>query len=151
MTGTYACNQSGCPASYFYTLIGPNGTSSGNLPLTLNTLPAGTYQITIKAYCGGVLCKECTYTFSVLCNTTPAPCCPYNIGVTVDSTNMQYTPFSENSMLLSNNFQITGLTGVALTEIRAEVVSYNLSSNYKNECLKCQTYPRIGQVSTAEL
>lgn len=106
MTGTYACNQSGCPASYFYTLTGPTGTSSGSLPLTLNTLPPGTYTINIRAFCGGILCKECTYTFTVLCNTIPAPCCPYNIGINFDSTQIQYSQFSTNSMLLSNNFSL---------------------------------------------
>lgn len=140
MTGTYACNQTGCPASYSYTLIGPNGTTNGSLPLSLNSLPPGTYYITVKAYCGGVLCKECTYPFTVLCNTTPPPCCPYNIGVSLDS-NIQYSQFSSNSLLVNTAFNLTGLTGVSLTEIRAEVLSYNLSSNYENECLKCLTYP----------
>lgn len=28
-----------------------------------------------------------------------------------------------------------------MTEVRAEVVSFNLTSNYNNECLKCHTFP----------
>jgi hypothetical protein len=141
MTGTYACNQTGCPASYTYTLVGPNNTINGSLPLTLNTLAPGTYYITVKAYCGGILCKECTYPFTVLCNTTPQPCCPYDIAVNNNDANNTYQQLNSNSMLLNSQYIISGLTGVMLTEIRAEVLSFNLSSNYQNECLKCLTYP----------
>ena len=141
MTGSYACNQTGCPASYSYTLVGPFGTTSGTLPLQLNTLSPGTYSITIKAYCGGVLCKECTYNFTVLCSSTPPPCCPYNISVNNIEGNNTYQQLNTNSMLLNTEYNISGLTGVPITEIRAEVLSFNLSSNYQNECLKCLTYP----------
>jgi len=38
-------------------------------------------------------------------------------------------------------FSVSGLTDVPLSEIRAEVLSYTLTSNDLNECLGCKTYP----------
>ena len=145
MSGSYACNQTGCPASYTYILNGPFGTTSGSLPLTLTSLSPGTYSIYITAYCGGKICKECKYNFTVKCDTVPPPpCCPYEIGVVANAplyAILSVTP-QLTTAVVSENFSFSGIAGIPITELRAEVVSYSLSSNYMNECMSCRNYPR---------
>jgi len=141
MSGNYLCKPASCPASLTYVLTGPYGTTSGTLPLTLSSLPPGSYSITVNGWCNGVLCKVCKYTFTVKCDEVPPrDCCPYPI--TVRPTVPTYQ-LMENSTaaIVNQQFNFTGLTGVPLAEVKAEVLSYNLSSNFENECLGCKSKP----------
>ncbi len=141
MNGSYQCKPDNCPASLTYQLVGPFGTSTGTLPLTLSALPPGNYTILLNAYCNNVLCKECQFSFTVRCAGVPPPeCCPYKITVTPFTPTYQLTT-SANATVVNQQFNFTGLTGIPLTEIKAEVLSYNISSNYENECLGCKSYP----------
>jgi hypothetical protein len=141
MNGSYTCNQADCPAAYSYVLNGPFGTTTGSLPLTLSSLVQGSYSININAYCGGVLCKTCTYNFTVVCDSVPPPnCCPYDIVVTAATPTYTVTP-TANAIIANQLFNVSGLAGVPLSEVKAEVLSYDLSSNFMNECLGCKSYP----------
>jgi PKD repeat protein len=139
--GIYNCTPGTCPSVFTYQLTGPSGTTTGNLPLSVSSLAPGNYSIIIYAYCNGKLCKECKFIFSVKCDGQPPKCCPYKIDVTAGSALYSVAKPDSNATIASQTFTISGLTGVPLTEVRAEVVSYNLSSNFNNECLNCTSLP----------
>ena len=71
------------------------------------------------------------------------PICPceYKLGVkpgkfgqTVIDTDPKYT-------LYNQQFIITAPAGALFTQVRAEVVSFNLTDNYSNECISCKNLP----------
>jgi hypothetical protein len=90
------------------------------------------------AYCGGKLCKECKLTFTVECDEH---CCPYDINATLVSQTSTMSP-GNTHLLVTQGFNFTGLTGVSLTEIRAEVLSYNLTSQFPEQCIGCKNLPK---------
>ncbi|RYY82425.1 MAG: hypothetical protein EOO15_23035, partial [Chitinophagaceae bacterium] len=139
LSATYFCTPEQCPASLTYVLNGPSGSSSGSLPLTLNTLAPGNYSIIITAYCNGKLCRECVFTFTVKCSKIP-DCCPKKIEV--QAAPAQYTVLPDSiGTMASQTFSFTGLTGGLYTQVRAEVVQFSLTSNYNNECISCNNLP----------
>jgi PKD repeat protein len=137
LTANYFCIPQNCPATITYQLTGPI-SQTGNLPLSLSGLPAGSYSIVLTAYCGGKLCKECKLNFVVVCETD---CCPYDIKVKAGSQTTSMSPGNTN-LLVSQAFSFSGLTGASLTEIRAEVLSYNLTSQYPESCIGCKNLPK---------
>ena len=59
-----------------------------------------------------------------------------------DSPTVQLSTITNpDATVASASFPITGPAGNLFTEIRAEVMSYNLFSNFNNECLNCKSYP----------
>lgn len=135
----YTCVGTNCPGTVQYVFTGPAGTSTGTMPLNFSLNITGTYTLTLYGYCGTTKCDSCKIFFKVDCpkDTT---CCPYNITVSNPVTTLT-TLSSPPATIASSTFNITGPPGNLFTEIRAEVVDYVLSSNYKNECLSCKTYP----------
>jgi hypothetical protein len=141
MNGSYTCKPANCPAALTYQLTGPYGTTTGTLPITLSALAPGNYTIILNAYCNNILCKECRFTFTVKCDgLPPKECCPYPITVKPSVPTYQLMENSSAS-IVNQQFNFTGLTGVQLSEVKAEVLSYNLSSNFENECLGCKSKP----------
>lgn len=141
MSATYSCTPTSCPSSINYQLTGPFGVTTGTLPLLLNTLTQGSYSVLLTAYCNGKSCKQCNFTFTIKCDSVPPPpCCPYNIGISSNNTTYSLTP-TGNATVFSPVFTISGLAGIPLSEVKAEVLSYSISSNYNNECLNCKTLP----------
>ncbi len=137
LTANYFCIPSNCPATITYQLTGPI-SQTGTLPLSLSGLPAGSYSIILMAYCGGKLCKECKLNFEVVCEKN---CCPYDIKATLQSQTTSMSP-GNNNLLVNQAFNFTGLTGASLTEIRAEVLSYNLTSQFPEQCIGCKNLPK---------
>ena len=137
LNASYFCTPQNCPATISYQLTGPI-TQTGTLPLSLSSLPPGNYSIIIMAYCGGKLCKECKLTFTVECDEH---CCPYDISATLVSQTSTMSP-GNTHLLVTQGFNFTGLTGASLTEIRAEVLSYNLTSQFPEQCIGCKNLPR---------
>ena len=79
--------------------------------------------------------------FKVDCGTIPPPpCCPYNIGVKDPSVQLTSLA-SPAATIAAADFGVSGPAGNQFTEIRAEVVGFDLSSNFNNECLSCKTKP----------
>ncbi len=141
LSATYACKPSTCPSVITYVLTGPYNTTTGSLPLTLSSLLPGTYSIVLNAYCNGKICKQCSFTFNVKCDSIPPQsCCPYQIAVTSSGTTTSLMPGGTGS-IANSLFNITGLTGVQLSEVKAEVLTYTIGSNYNNECVNCKTLP----------
>ena len=137
LTANYFCIPQNCPATVTYQLTGPI-SQTGTLPLSLSGLPAGSYSIVLMAYCGGKLCKECKLNFEVVCEKD---CCPYDIKATLQSQTTTMSPGGTN-LLVNQAFNFTGLTGASLTEIRAEVLSYNLTSQFPEQCIGCKNLPK---------
>ena len=93
----------------------------------------------IYGYCGGKLCDSCVASFIVNCPKDTI-CCKYDIGVKPGTVVTSVSP-SGNATIASQSFTFSGLTGVPLSEVRAEVLNYDLSSSFNNECLACKTLP----------
>ena len=138
----YNCAEVTCNAAVTYKLIDPSGTTTGTLPLTFTPVLNGTYTVTLYGWCGSKICDSCKITFKVDC--PPPPCCPYespnDIKVTGPTVQLS-TITNPNATVANSDFGITGPAGNLFTEIRAEVMSYDLFSNFNNECLSCKTFP----------
>lgn len=136
----YFCADSICNKAVTYSLVQPSGTSTGNLPTSFILNQTGTYTLTMYAWCGTTKCDSCVISFKTVCDSVSDPCCPYNITVK-DPTVQLSTLASPPATIANANFGISGPSGNLFTEIRAEVMSYNLFSNFNNECLSCKSYP----------
>jgi len=137
-TANYICNKPNCGSTQIV-ITDPNGGSSSftnTASFTTNT--SGYYTIKIYGKCGNKICDSCMFIFKVICPICP---CEYKLTVTpktntqtVVNTNPQYT-------LANQTFNITAPAGALFTQVRAEVVSFDLSSNYNNECIACKNLP----------
>ncbi|HLF46387.1 MAG TPA: PKD domain-containing protein [Chitinophagaceae bacterium] len=137
----YICpDPNKCPASVTYTLQPPSGPSvTGNVPLTFTPNQTGTYTLTLYGWCGTAKCDSCIVQFKTEC-PVDTTCCPYPIKV--DTSKLTYTYSQQyNATIAAQNFTISGLAGVPLTEVRAEVLSYTITDNYNKECMKCVNMP----------
>lgn len=139
ISGMYVCADPNCPGTATYILNPPAGAPlTGTLPLTMYTpTTSGNYNIMLIGMCGGKPCDTCRVTFHVDC-PPDTNCCKHDIKI--QAGNVTYSS-GNNSTIATQTFTITGLAGVPLTEVRAEVLSYDISSNYNNECLNCKTLP----------
>ncbi len=138
INANYNCAKPSCVGSVGYTFTPAVGSpTSGNLPFTYTPMQSGNYTILLFGKCGNKICDTCRITFHVDC-PVDTNCCKHDIKV--QGGNVTYTP-NTNSTIAGQTFTITGLSGVNLSEVRAEVISYDLSSNYNNECLGCKTFP----------
>ena len=142
ITGAFHCNKPGC-AKILYSMVYPNGnTNTGTLgTLTFITNQQGWYNITFYGMCGNDTCKICVYRFHVSCGETPEDCpCPYNISVK-DPSVQTSTLASPAATIATSNFSINGPSGALFTEVRAEVLSYSITSIKGSDCISCKTYP----------
>lgn len=149
--GTYNCpDPANCPANVTYTLQPPAGSSvTGTAPLTFTPSQTGSYIVTLYGWCGNKICDSCQVVFKTECPKPDSTCCPYKITVNTTNSNITYNA-AINASVLTQNFSISGLAGVPLTEIRAEVVSYSIQDNFNKECMKCVNLPYTwGSVQSA--
>ena len=137
INAAYNCAKPACPGSVTYLLTPPSGFPlSGNVPLTYTPTQSGNYTLVLYGWCGNKKCDSCIIRFKVgPCDTSS--CCTYTIKI--DAGNVTYTP-TANATIANQTFTITGMPP-SLSEVRAEVLSYDISSNYNNECLGCKTFP----------
>ncbi len=142
VNATYTCpDPNKCPANVTYVLQPPSGSPlSGNTPLTFTPNLTGTYTVTLYGWCGTEKCDSCIVKFKTDCHPVDTACCPYQIKV--DTSKLTYTYNQQyNATIAAQNFTISGLGGVPLTEVRAEVLSYTITDNYNKECMKCISLP----------
>ena len=145
VTGTFICADSTCHAKVLYELHNANNGQLINAAQGMITIPAwlpnGSYIVNIYAYCGDQLCDSCSFRILKDCpEVPPENCCTYSIKANATKLTLSGSQ-NPNAIIATQQFNITGLSGVNLTEVRAEVLSYDLSSNYNNECLGCKTMP----------
>lgn len=139
---TYVCpDPNNCPANVTYSLQPPTGLPiTGNAPLTFTPNQTGTYTVTLYGWCGTAKCDSCKVMFKTECPQSDSSCCPYEIKVDTTKVTTTYSQ-QYNATVLTENFTISGLAGVPLTEVRAEVLSYTITDNYNKECMKCLNLP----------
>jgi hypothetical protein len=139
INAVYNCAKPDCNGKVSYLLTPPSGSPvSGSLPLTYTPVLSGTYTLVLYGMCGGKVCDSCVVMFKVDC--PEEPCCPYHF--TVKDPAVQLSTLTNPGATVANgSFALTGPAGNLFTEIRAEVMSYDLSSNFNNECLGCKSYP----------
>lgn len=135
VNATYICFPADCPGTVQYNFSGPMGTSSGNVPFSFTPTVSGVYTLTLYGFCNGKICDTCVIRFKVDC---PKGCCPYEIKIT--SKDPSYTN-NGNSTGVNTSFIINGLNTANITEVRANVVSYTITDNFKQECMKCVNLP----------
>ena len=140
VNASYNCAKPNCQGSVTYILTPPSGMPvSGSVPLTYTPAVSGTYTLVLYGWCGNKKCDSCMVHFKVDCPVDTA-CCKYEIKGQAGTVSYSLTP-SGNGTIAGQNFTFTGLATATLTEVRAEVLSYDLSSNFNNECLGCKTFP----------
>jgi hypothetical protein len=142
VNANYICAKPDCQGSVSYLFTPAAGAPiTGNIlpPFTYTPMQSGTYTLLLFGMCNGVVCDTCKITFKVECPEDTA-CCKYTITVKDPSVQLS-TINNPNATVVNSNFGITGPAGNLFTEIRAEVMSYNLFSNFNNECLSCKSYP----------
>lgn len=137
-SANYICSKPSCGSTQIV-VTPPSGSSStftNTASFTTNT--SGYYTVKIYGKCGNKVCDSCEFKFKVVCPICP---CEYKLGVkpskatqTVINTNPKYT-------LLNQPFSITAPIGTLFTQLRAEAVSFDLSSGYENECISCKNLP----------
>lgn len=141
INASYICPNPNCPGSVNYTMTPPVGLPVfGSVPLTYTPTQSGIYTLVLYGMCGNTVCDSCVVKFKVECVPIDSNCCPYDIKIDTGKVTYTITP-TGNATIANQTFTIGGLSGVALTEVRAEVLSYSLSSNFNNECLGCKTFP----------
>jgi PKD repeat protein len=143
INASYACAKDYCSDTATYKLIPPSGPAvTGNLPLYFAPSVSGNYTVIIYGYCGGKLCDSCVSVFKVDCPKDTG-CCKYPVRVTPGTATYSSTS-SGNATVASQIFTVSGLTGVQLSEVRAEVMSYNIgfvNSNCDTTDCTCLNLP----------
>jgi hypothetical protein len=139
VNAAFNCSKPDCAGTVSYVMTLPGGgTMSGNVPFTYTPTQSGTYTVVLYGTCGGKICDSCVVKFVVDC--PPEPCCTHDI--TIDNPTIQLSTLNNPNATIANaSFAISGAPGVLFTQLRAEVMSYDLFSNYNNECLNCKSYP----------
>jgi uncharacterized repeat protein (TIGR01451 family) len=137
-SASYICSKPNCGSTQIV-VTPPSGTSSTfTNTATFTTNASGYYTVKIYGKCGNKVCDSCEFKFKVVCPICP---CEYKLGVklgngtqTVVNTNPKYT-------LHNQTFAITSPAGSLFTQVRANVVSFDLSSGFENECISCKNLP----------
>ena len=139
INGAYQCADATCNAAVTYTLVQPSGTTSGSLPLTFTPSVTGTYTLTLYGWCGTTICDSCVIKFNTVCPVDTG-CCPYIITLDTGTINYDYVSIP-SATLVTETYSISGLSTANITEVRANVVSYNITDNFGKECMKCVNLP----------
>ncbi|MFN8244650.1 MAG: hypothetical protein U0X40_11405, partial [Ferruginibacter sp.] len=140
INASYFCAQTNCNGTVTSILTLPDGsTLTGTGTITYTPATAGTYTITLYGMCGGKICDSCQF-WIVVGECPPKPCCQYEISIR-DSSVQTSTISNPDATVANGFFSITGPAGAVFTQVRAEVISYGIFSNYNNECLSCKSYP----------
>jgi len=134
----YNCNKISC-GSVQIVVTSPNGvTTNSTNTASFTTTEGGMYNVIIYGLCGNKICDSCKFKFKVVC-----PVCPCDPELTVKPTTQGITNVASTPAytLLSQNFNVSTPAGMLYTQLRAEVVSFNLQSGFSNECISCKNLP----------
>ncbi|MBK8609444.1 MAG: PKD domain-containing protein [Chitinophagaceae bacterium] len=139
VNANYFCADQNCNAAVTYSLQPPTGgPTTGNLPLTFTPLQNGTYTLTMYGWCGTKICDSCVIKFTAICE--PEECCPYKITASTGTVKYDYTQIP-NATVAAQTFSISGLSLASISEVRANVISYDITDNFGKECMKCVNLP----------
>ena len=138
----YMCADQKCNGAVTYSMQPPpiGAAITGSIPpaYTFTPLQSGTYTLTMYGWCGTTICDSCVIKFKTVCD--PEPCCPYEIKATTGTITYDYNQIP-NATVGSQTFTINGLALATITEVRANVVSYEITDDFGKACLKCVNLP----------
>ena len=137
-TANYVCSKPKCGSSQII-ITPPSGspvTFTNTASFTTND--AGYYTVNIYGKCGNKTCDSCVFKFKVVCPICP---CDYKLGVTPGKHTQTVIETDPKYTLYNQAFNITAPSGALFTQVRAEVISFNLTDNYNNECISCKNLP----------
>jgi hypothetical protein len=137
----YMCADAKCNGAVTYSMQPPSGAPiTGSIPpaYTFTPLLSGMYTLTLYGWCGTTICDSCVIKFKTVCD--PEDCCPYEIKATTGTIKYDYTQIP-NATVAAQTFTINGLALATITEVRANVVSYDITDNFGKECMKCVNLP----------
>jgi uncharacterized repeat protein (TIGR01451 family) len=137
-SATYICNKPDCGSSQIVITDPNGGTSTFTNTASFTTSVSGYYTINIYGKCGNKICDSCLFVFKVICPICP---CEYKLAVKPDKNTQTVINTNPGYTLSNQTFNITAPPGVLFTQVRAEVVSFDLLSNYGNECIACKNLP----------
>lgn len=141
INANYMCADASCNGAVTYSLQPPSGApTTGSIPpaFTFTPMLNGTYTLTLYGWCGTTICDSCVIKFKATCE--PEPCCIYDIKATTGTVKYDYTQIP-NATVAAQTFTINGLALASITEVRANVVSYDITDNFGKECMKCVNLP----------
>jgi uncharacterized repeat protein (TIGR01451 family) len=134
----YNCSKPSCGSVQIVVTL-PNGnTTTSTNAASFTTNDGGIYTVAIYGICGNKICDSCKFQFKVVC-----PICPCDPKLAVTATTKTITNVTSTPAytLLSQNFTIATPPSMLYTQLRAEVVSFNLQSGFSNECISCKNLP----------
>ena len=137
-TANYICSKPQCGSTQIVVTTPAGVSTTYTNTATFTTGTSGIYNVTITGMCGNKVCDTCEFKFKVVCPICP---CEYNLGVKPGKGKLSVVNTNPKYSLLSQNFSITAPVGSLFTEVRAEVVSFGLTSGFENECISCKNLP----------
>lgn len=133
----FKCTDANCSGSVTYSLKSPTGgVITGNAPVNFTPNQTGIYTLTLYGKCGQTICDSCVIIFKTQCKED---CCPNKITIENKTDGYDYAVAGKTT--LAQNFVISGLSGVNITEVRAQVTDFYLYDNFNGECVKCINLP----------
>jgi len=134
----YICTPASCSSTLIVVTTPSGSTSSSSNSASFTTSTSGIYTVKIYGKCGNVVCDSCIFRFRVVCPICP---CDYPLSVKPGKKSLTVVNTTPAYSLYNQAFNITSPVGVAFTQVRAEVISFNLTSNFNNECIACKNLP----------
>ena len=134
----YICDSADCQKKVTYTLQGPGGVTTGEMPLIFPATE-GTFTLQTYGWCGDIICDSCKYYYVVECDSI---CCPQINEINVSHSKdvlSQQTYQGNNYSLFTTQLNIVGGT-TPYSEVRADVIDFQLTANY-NDCIDCTNKP----------
>ena len=137
-TANYICSKPNCGSTKIVITNPLGGISNFTNTASFTTNDAGYYTVNIYGKCGNKTCDSCVFKFKVICPICP---CDYKMGVKPGKYTQNVIDTNPKHTLYNQAFTISAPAGVLFTQVRAEVVSFNLTDNYSNECISCKNLP----------
>ena len=137
-TANYICNKPKCGSTQIVIHNPLGGVSTFTNTASFTTNDAGYYTVNIYGKCGNKTCDSCVFKFKVICPICP---CEYKLGVKPGKNSLNVIDTDPKYSLYNQAFAITAPAGALFTQVRAEVVSFNLTDNSNNECISCKNSP----------
>ncbi len=134
----YICSKPQCGSTKIVITTPAGSSTTYTNTASFFTNDAGYYTVNLYGKCGNKICDSCKFVFKVICPICP---CEYKLGVKPGKYTQNVIDTDPKYTLYNQGFVITAPAGALFTQVRAEVVSYNLTSNYGAECISCKNLP----------
>ena len=137
-TASYVCSKPKCGSAQIVVTTPSGGITTFTNAASFTTNDSGYYTVNIYGKCGNKTCDSCVFKFKVICPICP---CEYKLGVVWGKHSQSVIETDPKYTLYNQSFNLTFPAGALFTQVRAEVVSFNLTDNNNNECISCRNLP----------